>query len=79
MRFLIDECLRESLVGVAHAGGFEAIHDAAPALQRALFQAVIQYLEARDLVNSVVEVTLKGKTVQCVQYSLPGGKLDDKS
>lgn len=26
MRFLIDECLHESLVGVAHGGGFDAIH-----------------------------------------------------
>ena len=26
MRFLIDECLRESLVGVAHGTGFEANH-----------------------------------------------------
>lgn len=26
MRFLIDECLHESLVGVAHAAGFEAAH-----------------------------------------------------
>jgi predicted nuclease of predicted toxin-antitoxin system len=26
MRFLIDECLHESLVGVAHAAGFEALH-----------------------------------------------------
>jgi predicted nuclease of predicted toxin-antitoxin system len=26
MRFLIDECLHESLVGVAHADGFEAMH-----------------------------------------------------
>ena len=26
MRFLVDECLHESLVGVAHATGFEATH-----------------------------------------------------
>lgn len=26
MRFLIDECLHESLVGVAHGAGFEAAH-----------------------------------------------------
>ena len=26
MRFLIDECLHESLVEVAHGAGFEAIH-----------------------------------------------------
>ena len=26
MRFPIDECLHESLVGIAHAAGFDAIH-----------------------------------------------------
>ena len=26
MRFLFDECLHESLVGLAHAAGFEATH-----------------------------------------------------
>lgn len=26
MRFLIDECLHESLAGVAHSAGFEATH-----------------------------------------------------
>jgi hypothetical protein len=26
MRFLIGECLHESLIGVAHAAGFEATH-----------------------------------------------------
>jgi predicted nuclease of predicted toxin-antitoxin system len=26
MKFLIDECLHKSLVGVAHASGFEATH-----------------------------------------------------
>lgn len=26
MRFLIDECLHESLLGVAHGAGFEAAH-----------------------------------------------------
>lgn len=26
MRFLIDECLHESLIGVAHSAGFQATH-----------------------------------------------------
>lgn len=26
MRFLVDECLHESLVGVAHSAGLEATH-----------------------------------------------------
>jgi len=122
MRFLIDECLHESLAGLAHAAGFEATHvnhlglsgqpdwalaeriakdeytlvtnnradiiqllgrlelhpglivllpNVAPRLQRALFQAALQYSTGRDLVNTVIEVALKGKTVQCAEYSLP--------
>jgi predicted nuclease of predicted toxin-antitoxin system len=124
MRFLIDECLHESLVGVAHAASFEATHvnhlglsghpdwalaqriikdeftfvtnnrvdflqlfrqmdlhaglvilvpNVVPALQRALFAGALQYLSGRDLANAVIEVSLKAKAVQCVQYSLPQG------
>ena len=122
MRFLIDECLHESLVGVAHDAGFEANHvnhlglsgkrdwelagrivegeftfvtnnrvdfirlfgkmalhsgliviipNLAPALQRSLFQAAIQYLAGKSLVNAVIEVTSDGKTATCVEYQLP--------
>jgi len=122
MRFLIDECLHESLVGVAHAAGFEATHvnhlglsgkpdwelaerivadeftfitnnrvdfirlfdkmelhaglivlvpNVVPALQRVLFEAAIRYVEGKDLVNAVIEVTMDRKAVRCVEYSLP--------
>jgi len=122
MRFLIDECLHESLVGLAHAAGFEATHvnylglsgrpdwalaerivkdeftfvtnnrvdfiqlfskmglhhglivwvpNVVPAWQRTLLQAAIKYLAGRDLVNTVIEVSLEGKTVRCVEYELP--------
>ena len=122
MRFLIDECLHESLVGVAHAAGFDATHvnhlglsgkpdwalaeriskdeftfvtnnradfihlfgsmelhaglivlipNVVPALQRALFAAALRYLAGRDLVSTVIEVTLEGTVVTCVEYELP--------
>jgi predicted nuclease of predicted toxin-antitoxin system len=122
LRFLIDECLHESLVGLAHTAGFEATHvnhlglsgrpdwalaeriikdeftfvtnnrvdflrllgkiefhpglivlipNVTPALQRALFQAALRYSTARDLVNTVIEVSLEGKTIRCVEYELP--------
>jgi predicted nuclease of predicted toxin-antitoxin system len=124
MRFLIDECLHESLVGLAHAAGFEATHvnhlrlsgqpdwalaerivkdeftfvtnnrvdfiqlfrkmelhpglvvlvpNVVPVLQRALFEGAIQYLAGRDLVNTVIEVSLEGETVRCAEYQLPKG------
>ncbi len=122
MRFLIDECLHESLVGLAHAAGFEVTHvnhlglsgkpdwalaerinkeeftfvtnnrtdfiqlfgkmelhpglivlvpNAVPAMQQALFQAALRYSAQGDLVNTVIEVRLEGKTVKCVKYELP--------
>jgi predicted nuclease of predicted toxin-antitoxin system len=121
VRFLIDECLHESLVGVAHGAGFETTHvnhlglsgtpdwelakrivegeftfvtnnhvdfiglfgkmelhaglivrvpNLAPALQRGLFQAAIQYLAGKNLINAVIEVTSDGKTATCVKYQL---------
>jgi predicted nuclease of predicted toxin-antitoxin system len=124
MRLLIDECLHESLVGLAHAADFEATHvnrlglsgqpdwalaerivkdeftfvtnnrvdfiqlfgkmelhpglvvlvpNVVPALQRALFEGAIQYLAGRDLVNTVIEVSLEGETVRCMEYQLPEG------
>ena len=122
MRFLIDECLHESLVGVAHRAGFDATHvnhlglsgkpdwdlaarivkdefvfvtnnradfirlfrkmdlhaglirivpNGVPLVQRALFEAAIQYLSGRELTNSAIEVSLKKKAVVCVEYQLP--------
>ncbi len=122
MRFLIDECLHESLVGVACRTGFEATHvnylglsgkpdwelaerivndeftfvtnnrvdflrifaltelhngliiivpNAVPALQRALFEAAIQFLDERDLINAAIEVSVEGNEVRCVAYELP--------
>jgi predicted nuclease of predicted toxin-antitoxin system len=122
MRFPIDECLHESLVGVAHSAGFEATHvnhlglsgkpdwqlserivageftfvtnnrvdflqlfrkmdlhpglivvvqNVAPAKQRALFRAVLEFSTGRALVNAVVEVSLNGDTIRCVEYPFP--------
>jgi predicted nuclease of predicted toxin-antitoxin system len=122
MRLLIDECLHESLVGIAHSAGFEATHvnhlglsgkpdwalaalivkheytfvtnnrvdfiklfcqielhsglvilvpNATPSVQRALLKGALRHLAGRELVNSVIEVSLEGETVQCLEYELP--------
>ena len=122
MRFLIDECLHESLVRVAHSAGFEATHvnhlglsgkpdwelanrivkdeltfvtnnrvdfirlfgkmelhagliiivpNAVPALQRNMFEAAVQFLAGRDLINAVIEVIVDRKVVKCLEYRLP--------
>jgi predicted nuclease of predicted toxin-antitoxin system len=121
MRFLIDECLHESLVAVANHAGFGAAHvnhlglsgkpdwalagrivegeftfvtnnrvdfirlfgkmdlhagliiivpNAVPHVQQALFRAALQFVEGKELINSVIEVTLKIDTVLCVRYDL---------
>ncbi len=129
MRFLIDECLHESLSKVAHDAGFEATHvnylglngnpdrelaerivnddftfvtnnrldflrlfrlmdlhaglivlvpNVTLALRRALFEAALLYLGGRELVNAVVEVTVDGETIQCVEYPLPESERSHK-
>jgi hypothetical protein len=54
-----------------HPGLIVLVPNLVPALQRALFEAAIQYLAGRDLVNAVIEATLDGKVVRCVEYQLP--------
>ena len=122
MRFLIDECLHESLVGVAHRAGLDAAHvnhlglsgkadweladrivkedftfvtnnrvdfirlfgkielhaglivlvpNVVPAKQCALLQAALEYSAGKDLVSTVIEVTLDGNTVTCLGFRLP--------
>lgn len=122
MRFLIDECLHESLVELAHAAGSEAIHvnylglsgqpdwvlaqriardeftfvtnnrsdfvelfarmslhpglivivpNVTPIVQRALFRAALQLVGKRELINTVVEISIDGEVVRCSEYELP--------
>jgi hypothetical protein len=40
-------------------------------LQRALFEAAIRYSAGRELVNTVIEVTVESKEVRCLEYLLP--------
>jgi len=42
-----------------------------PAVQRALFEGAIHCLAGKDLINSVIEVSMKGNTVMRVEYPLP--------
>ncbi len=54
-----------------HAGLIVIVPNLAPALQRGLFQAAIQYLAGKSLINGVIEVTSDGKTATCIEYQLP--------
>lgn len=124
MRFLVDECLHESLVALAHAAGSEATHvnylglsgqpdwvlaeriardeftfvtnnrsdfvelfarmalhpglivivpNMVPAMQQALFRAALKHVGKRDILNTVVEVSLDGEVARCVEYEMPTG------
>jgi len=55
-----------------HTGLIILVPNVVPALQRALFQAALDYGSAGDLVNSVTEVVLEGDSVVCAAYKLPG-------
>ena len=57
-----------------HAGLIVLIQSVAPSLQRDLFAFAIQFLAEREMVNSVIEVSLDRNAVHCVEYSLPTGE-----
>lgn len=54
-----------------HAGLIVLVPNVVPALQRVLFEAAIRYVAGKDLLNTVVEVTLERKAVKCIEYLLP--------
>ena len=55
-----------------HPGLIVLVPNVVPALQRALFQAALQYLGQRDLINTLIEVSFDGKRAAlCVEYELP--------
>jgi hypothetical protein len=54
-----------------HPGLIIVVPNVVPVLQRALLRAALQYSAGRDLLNTVIEVSLEGKTVRCVEYQLP--------
>ena len=54
-----------------HAGLIVLVPDVLPALQRALFRAALEYIAERELVNTVIEVSLSGNWVRCSEFQLP--------
>ena len=54
-----------------HPGMIIIVPNAAPVLQRELFQAALDHVEARDLTNTVVEVKYTGDRIVCSEYILP--------
>jgi predicted nuclease of predicted toxin-antitoxin system len=54
-----------------HAGVIVIVPNVTPALQRELFRAALDHIDARDLTNSVVEVKYAGNQITCSEYALP--------
>jgi len=54
-----------------HAGVIIIVPNVTPALQRELFRAVLDHIDARDLTNSVIEVKYAGNQIACSEYALP--------
>ena len=57
-----------------HAGVIIIVPNVPPALQRELFKAALDHIDARDLTNSVVEVEYIGNQIVCSEYALPKGE-----
>jgi Domain of unknown function (DUF5615) len=54
-----------------HPGMVIIVPNVAPILQRELFKAALDHIDARDLTNSVVEVKYAGDRIVCSEYALP--------
>jgi predicted nuclease of predicted toxin-antitoxin system len=56
-----------------HAGLVIIVPNVTPVLQQEFFQVALDFIEDRELVNTVVEVEYRGKKIECRQYPLPPG------
>lgn len=54
-----------------HAGLIILIPSVAPAIQRELFQAALEFVGNRELINAVLEVGADGEQIEIKQYDLP--------
>lgn len=54
-----------------HSGLIIIVPNVKPILQRELFQAALDYIGQRDLVNAVVEVDYQGSQIRCCRYPFP--------
>jgi predicted nuclease of predicted toxin-antitoxin system len=62
-----------------HAGFVIIVPNVVPAIQRALFVAVLDYIGNRDLVNRAIEINLSRDTTEIEEYEiLPQDAADDQ-
>lgn len=56
---------------LVHAGLVIVVPNVTPLHQKELFQAVLNHIRQRDIVNSVIEVDDCGNQIECREYPLP--------
>jgi predicted nuclease of predicted toxin-antitoxin system len=54
-----------------HAGLVVIVPNVTPARQRGLFNAVLEHVDSRHLINTVVEVNYIDQQIECVKYAFP--------
>ena len=52
-----------------HAGLVVIVPNVTPSRQRALFNAVLEHVGARELINTVIEVNFGRSQIDCVEYT----------
>ena len=54
-----------------HAGLVVIVPNVTPARQRDLFNAVLDHVGSRELINTVIEVSFGHQKIECVEYAYP--------
>jgi len=54
-----------------HAGLVVIVPNVTPARQRELFNAVLDHVGTRELINTVIEVNFVRQQIECVEYPYP--------
>ena len=54
-----------------HAGLVVIVPNMTPTRQRELFNAVLDHIGSRELINTAIEVNFVRQRIECVEYSLP--------
>jgi predicted nuclease of predicted toxin-antitoxin system len=53
-----------------HAGLVVIVPNVSPTIQRELFDAVLEHVGSRQLINSVIEVNFGDERIECAEYTL---------
>ena len=57
-----------------HAGLVVVVPNVAPTRQQALFNAVLDHVGSREIVNTVIEVSFVREQIECAEYTYPANE-----